>query len=70
MFTPRAVAVKSVRLDLGLGGNHYDLGGLKVLHLVRDPRGVVRSQRSRFGWTWGTSSGANSTTIAHAGGVR
>ena len=67
---PRAVAVKSIRLGVGLGGNDYDLGELKVLHLVRDPRGVVRSQREHFGLSWGASADADSTAIAHAGGVR
>lgn len=67
---PRVVAVKSIRLGVGVGGKDYDLGRLKVLHLVRDPRGVVRSQRKQFKMFWGAPSGADSATIAHAGGAR
>lgn len=42
---PRAVATKTIRLVDGVGdAAKYDTSGVHVLHLVRDPRAVTRSQ--------------------------
>eukprot|EP00904_Undaria_pinnatifida_P012062 jgi/Undpi1/7987/HiC_scaffold_24.g10459.m1 len=45
----KAVAIKSIRLRDELNGPDWDASGLKLLHLVRDPRAVVRSQLGTFG---------------------
>lgn len=45
LFFPRAVATKTIRMLDGVGdATNYDTSGVHVLHLVRDPRAVVRSQ--------------------------
>lgn len=46
----RAVVLKTIRVFDGLDGATSDLvSGVNVLHLVRDPRAVVRSQLLNFG---------------------
>lgn len=44
----RAVVVKTIRADAGLGGGDRNDGGLLVIHLVRDPRAVIHSQIKTF----------------------
>ena len=44
--------MKSIRLTEGLGDKDYDVSGLNVLHLVRDPRPVVVSQKEHLRTTW------------------
>lgn len=68
--THRAVAVKSIRLPAGLGGEDYPVPELKVLHLVRDPRGVVQSQLKHLRTPWAGGRKADNTTKAYNGGVR
>lgn len=47
--TPRVVAVKTIRVLEGFDdATSYLASGAKVLHLVRDPRAVVRSQLLHF----------------------
>lgn len=72
MHIHRAVAVKSIRLTEGLGGKDYDASGLKVLHLVRDPRAVVRSQQAHLRTSWGRRGRvkADNRKTSRAGGVR
>ena len=72
MHVHRAVAVKSIRLNEGLGGKDYDVSGLKVLHLVRDPRAVVRSQQLHLRTSWGRRGQVqtDNRSTSHAGGVR
>lgn len=64
----RAVVTKVIRLGQGLGGPETDVSGLLVLQLVRDPRGVVRSQRQNFKMSWGANAGTDSVATAKAGG--
>lgn len=44
----RAVVVKTIRADTGVGGPNGDASGLLVVHLVRDPRAVINSQIKTF----------------------
>lgn len=46
----RAVVLKLIRLRDGLSAPACEASGLKLLHLVRDPRAVVRSQLGTFGF--------------------
>lgn len=48
---PRAVVVKTIRADTGVGAvDERDTGGrrLLIVHLVRDPRAVIHSQINTF----------------------
>ncbi|CAM9223369.1 unnamed protein product, partial [Scytosiphon promiscuus] len=44
----RAVVVKTIRADAGIGGGDRNAGGVLVVHLVRDPRAVIHSQIKTF----------------------
>lgn len=44
----RAVVVKTIRADTGVGGPDGNASGLLVIHLVRDPRAVIQSQIKTF----------------------
>lgn len=44
----RAVVVKAVRLPQGVGAEDELAAGTIVLHLVRDPRAVTRSELEAF----------------------
>ena len=45
----RAVVVKTIRADVGIGGEDaIKTGGLHIIHLVRDPRAVIHSQIKTF----------------------
>lgn len=45
----RAVVLKSIRMQDSLSAPDWQASGLKLLHLVRDPRAVVRSELATFG---------------------
>lgn len=50
-WSSRAVAAKTIRLLDGVGdAAAYQASGVRVLHLVRDPRAVVRSQLGQHDW--------------------
>lgn len=40
--------VKSIRADAGIYDVHGGTSGIRILHLVRDPRAVVHSQSKTF----------------------
>ena len=40
--------MKTIRIDVGVGGGAWDSSNVLVLHLVRDPRAVIHSQIKTF----------------------